>query len=78
MKTKMDNAKIAAPIVINRAKAQMKALQDTNKAKMDSYNEVTESEADAYKVMMADLKYSKTTDRDILDYIKVKAIGNFN
>ena len=43
---------------------------------MDAYNEVTQSEALAYKVMQSDLGYS--TDDEILNYIMVKTIGKFN
>jgi len=51
-------------------------LLDTNKAAMDAYYEVTKSEADAYKVMQSDLGYA--TDDEILNYIMVKTIGNYN
>jgi len=58
MKTQMQNAKVAAPIVVNKAKAAINALMDTNQAAIDAYYEVTKSEADSYKVMMNDLKYN--------------------
>lgn len=67
MNTQMQNAEVAAPIVVNKAKAAINALKDTNKATMDAYVAVTKSEADSYKVMQNDLGYK--TEKDILDYI---------
>lgn len=62
--------------MLNQAKAKVNALLKTNQARMNSYVEVTKAEADGYQVMMKDLGYSK--DNDILDYIKVKAVGGYN
>ena len=45
----MQNAKVAAPIVVNQAKAKINALKDTNQAAIDAYVDVTKSESDAYK-----------------------------
>jgi len=47
----------------------------TNQAAIDSFNEVTKSEAAAYKQFMKDLDYSKSDNTEILNYIKVKTIG---
>lgn len=38
----MQNAKVAAPIVVNKAKAAINALKDTNKAAIDAYVTVTQ------------------------------------
>ena len=76
MNTQMQNAEVAAPIVVNKAKAAINALKDTNKATMDAYVSVTKSEADSYKVMQNDLGYQ--SEKDILDYIQVKTISGFN
>merc|ERR1711924_373930 len=80
MKTKMQNAKVAAPIVINKDKAAINALKDTNQAAIDAYVDVTKSEADAYKDMMNKLEYDKGNDPDgdILNYIMVKTITGYN
>lgn len=77
----MQNAKVAAPIVVNQAKAAINALKDTNQASIDAYVEVTKSEADSYKVMMNDLGYNNspdTADQDILNYVMVKTIKDYN
>lgn len=76
----MQNAKVAAPIVVNKAKAAIQALKDTNQASIDAYVSVTKSEADSYKQMMETLEYNKGTnpDKDILDYIMVKTVSGFN
>ena len=76
METKMKSAKIAAPIVENQATAKKNALVATNKAAMDAYYDVTKAEADSYKVMQSTLGYTK--DQDILNYIMVKTIANYN
>lgn len=73
METQKANAKIAAPIVKNKASAKVAALLKTNQAAMDAYYEVTKSEADSFKVMQDSLGYK--SDKDILNYIKVKTIG---
>lgn len=72
----MTNAEVAAPIVKNKADAKVKALLATNQAKMDAYLAVTKSEADSYKSMKTKLSYTK--DEDLLNFIKVKTISNFN
>lgn len=43
---------------------------------MLSYKQVTETEAAAYAKVIASLGFK--TDRQILDYIKAKAINSFN
>jgi hypothetical protein len=48
MQTKMKNAEISAPIKSIDAKAKIDALMKTNKALMNSYEKVTESESKAY------------------------------
>lgn len=76
----MQNAKVAAPIVVNKAKAAINALKDTNQAAIDAYVDVTKSEADSYKKLMTKLEYNKgpDPDRDILDYIMVKTVTSYN
>ena len=49
----MRQAKIAAPIVVNNAEAKVNSTLETNLAQMESYLKITESEASAYKDMMA-------------------------
>lgn len=80
MKTNMQNAMVAAPIVVNQAKAAINALMANNEAAVDAYVSVTESEADSYKAMMDKLEYNKgdDPDKDILSYVMVKTIGNYN
>ena len=43
---------------------------------MESYLQVTESEAEAYAQMKTELAFK--TDAQLLSYIKVKAINSFN
>ena len=80
MKTNMQNAKVAAPIIVNQAKAKINALKDNNEAAINAYVSVTTSEANAYKSMMDKLNYAggPTPGKDILDYVTVKTIGNYN
>jgi len=49
---------------------------ETNLAQMESYLLVTEAEASAYAFMKTDLDFKN--DRQLLNYIKVKAINRFN
>lgn len=49
MQTQVNQAQIAAPVVINNAEAKVNATVTTNLAQMEAYQRVTESEADAYK-----------------------------
>jgi len=43
---------------------------------MESYVKVTKSESNAYKAMKVEL--DMTTDDQLLNYIKVKTVNNFN
>ena len=74
MTTQKIKAVEAAPQITNAAEAEVAALLKTNQAAIDSFNEVTKSEAAAYKQFMQDLKYSTTDNSQILNYIKVKLI----
>ena len=76
MQTQVNQASIAAPVVINNAEAKVNATVTTNLAQMEAYQRVTESEADAYKQMKATLGFA--SDSALLGYIKVKAVNNFN
>lgn len=76
MATKVSQAKIAAPIVINNAEAKVNATLATNLAQAQSYLAVTKSESNAYKLMKTDLSFQ--TDEQLLNYIKVKTIQQFN
>ena len=76
MNTQVSQARIAAPVVINNAEAQVNSTLATNLAQMQSFYEVTKSEATAYKLMKAALTFA--TDGQMLAYIKVKAINAFN
>mmetsp|Transcript_32959 Transcript_32959/g.50418 ORF Transcript_32959/g.50418 Transcript_32959/m.50418 type:complete len:87 (+) Transcript_32959:651-911(+) len=76
MQTKIKQANISAPIVINNAEAQVNATLATNLAQMESYLKVTKTEAKAYGSMKTSLNFK--TDRELLDYIKVKTINSFN
>jgi len=76
METQVKQAKISAPIVINNADAKVNSTLEQNKAQMESYLQVTQSEADAYAVMKTDLGFKN--DKQLLSYIKVKAINSFN
>lgn len=76
MQTQINQAKIAAPVVINNAEAKVNATVTTNLAQMKAYYEVTKSEGLAYKSMKETLGMS--SDAALLGYIKVKAINSFN
>jgi DUF4097 and DUF4098 domain-containing protein YvlB len=62
--------------VVNKAQAKVNATLATNLAQMESYLQVTKSEATAYKAMKQNLGF--TTDKQLLDYIKVKTINGFS
>jgi len=51
----MKNAEISAPIKSIDAKAKIDALMKTNKALMNSYEKVTESESKAYGTLKTNL-----------------------
>jgi len=76
MTTKVKQAEIAAPIVINQAEAKVNATLATNLAQMQSYQAVTKSESNAYKSMKSELGFS--ADDQLLNYIKVKTVNTFN
>lgn len=48
MDTQIKQAHISAPIVINNAEAKVNSTLEQNKAQMESYLQVTMSEAEAY------------------------------
>ena len=76
MQTKINQARISAPVVVNNAEAHVNATIETDKAQMESYLQVTKSEANAYSIMQTNLGFK--TDKQLLDYIKVKTINSFN
>jgi len=75
MNTKIKQAEISAPIVINQAEAKVNSTLATNEAAMQAYFSVTKSESTAYKAMKVNLDFN---DKSMLKYIKVKAINTFN
>ena len=76
METQVRQARISAPIVINNAEAKVNSTLEQNKAQMESYLQVTMAEAEAYASMKTELGFK--TDKQMLNYIKVKAINSFN
>ena len=76
MDTQIIQAQTAAPIVINNAEAKVNATLTTNLAQMESYLQVTTSEAKAYAYMKQNNGFE--TDAQLLKYIKVKAVNSFN
>lgn len=76
METQVNQARISAPIVINNAEAKVNSTLEQNLAQMESYLQVTISEADAYSQMKTELGFKN--DKQLLSYIKVKAINSFN
>jgi uncharacterized protein YpmS len=76
MNTQIIQARTAAPIVVNNAEAKVNSTLTTNLAQMESYLQVTKSEAEAYKYMKSNNGFE--TDDQLLKYIKVKAINSFN
>ena len=57
MNTQIGQARISAPVVINEAEAKVNATLATNLAAMQSYLQVTDNEAAAYKNMKAALGF---------------------
>lgn len=58
METKIKQALISAPTVINQAQGKVNAQLATNEAAMQAYFEVTKSESLAYKAMKTDLSFN--------------------
>jgi hypothetical protein len=75
METKISQAQISAPIVVNQANAKVNATIATNLAQMKAFLSVTTSESAAYKLMKTELTF---TNLQLLTYIKQKTIGNYN
>ena len=80
METQVRQARITAPIVVNNAEARVNSTLETNLAHQESYLQITESEASAYKWMKEELGFTSDAagDQHLLNYIKVKAINRFN
>jgi len=57
MQTQINQAQIAAPVVVNNAKAKVNATLTTNKAQMESYLQVARTEAQAYGAMKGELSF---------------------
>ena len=75
MTTKIQNANISAPIIVNNASARVNASLATNLAQNQAYLKVTQTETAAYKAMKTTLNF----DGDqLLKFIKVKTINMFN
>ena len=53
METQIKQARISAPIVVNNAEAKVNSTLTQNKAQMESYLQITVSEAAAYQSMKA-------------------------
>lgn len=76
MQTQENQARIAAPVVINNAEAKVNATLETNKAAMESFYKVSVTEAEGYAVMKTKLGFK--TDQQLLDFIRAKTINSFN
>jgi len=76
MKTQISQAEIQAPNVVTNAEASVNSTLATNLAQMQSYYEVTKAEGSAYQQMKTILNFGD--DKQLLNYIKVKAINSFN
>lgn len=75
MVTKVGQARISAPIVINQAEAKINATLATNLAQAKSFQSVTASESSSYKEMKSQLSF---TPDQLLEYIRIKTISNYN
>ena len=76
MQTKINQANISAPIVVNQANGTVTATLAKNEATMKAYYEVTKTEAIQYADMKSALGFKD--DDQLLSYIRVKAINSFN
>ena len=76
METQVNQAQIAAPVVINNAQGKVNATVATNKAQMQAFYDVTKTEAVQYERMYKALEFG--SESQLLAYIKVKAINSFN
>ena len=76
IKCKINQAQISAPIVVKNAEGKVNATITTNKAKMQAFVKVVQNEADAYQYLKGNL--TTMTDETLLEYMKVKAINEFN
>ena len=74
--TKIAQTKKTAPILVVNAEAKMQAKTDNVEAQMKAYKDVTIKEAQAYAGMKTTLGFK--TDESLLNFIKVKTIGEFN
>ena len=74
--TKIAQTKKTAPILVVNAEAKMQAKTDNVEAQMKAYKDVTVKEAQAYAGMKTTLGFK--TDESLLNFIKVKTIGEFN
>ena len=76
MQTKENQARIAAPVIINNAEAEVTAMLETNLAEMESFKQVSVKEAEGYAQMKRTLGF--TADSQLLNFIKAKTINKFN
>lgn len=76
METQVNQAQIAAPVVINNAQGKVNATVATNKAQMQAFYDVTKTEAIQYERMYKALGFK--SEKELLAYIKIKAINSFN
>lgn len=63
---------------MNNAKAKKKASIDVNLAQVMAFQDVASKEAVAYGEMQSDSSIGFTSDRQLLDFVKVKTINGFN
>jgi hypothetical protein len=61
---------------VKNAEGKVNATVTTNKAKMEAFVKVVKWEADAYQYLKGNL--TQMTDENFLEYLKVKAINEFN
>ena len=80
MQTQINQAQIAAPVVVNNAKAKVNATLTTNLAQMESYLQVAKTEAAAYGTMKSELNFGDDTagDKAFINFLKVNTINQFN
>lgn len=59
METQVNQAQIAAPVVINNAQGKVNATVATNKAQMQAFYDVTKTEAIQYERMYKALEFKE-------------------
>jgi regulator of protease activity HflC (stomatin/prohibitin superfamily) len=73
--TRIKSAEFQKNVTINIAEGEASAILQQNKANVDSFNKIQNSQSEAYKILKNNLQMN---NQDLLKFIKTKLVKNYD